>query len=57
MCNRAILVIQILVKYTAGMAGFSFTELILRQDQGAEAVKILQFLIKKLCKYMNKAGR
>lgn len=32
---------------------FSFIRLTLRQDQGDETVKILQFLIKKLCKYMN----
>jgi len=35
------------------MAAFSFNMLILRQDQGFETIKILQFLIKKLCRYMN----
>lgn len=52
-CNRGTLVIQVLVQHAAGMAVFSFIRLILRQDQGGETVKILQFLIKKLCKYMN----
>lgn len=55
-CSRAASIIQVLVKHTAGIAAFPFISLILRQDQGEETVKILQFLIKKLCKYMKRAA-